>query len=392
MNAFNKVKQWQVPTQISKDDSPAPFPYMTTLMLAYLYSPDLLCFRRPALLQCFCVKAVMELDRFQALLQQRAILCWAPLNWRWIRAGGIREPNTANINEISPYGWHTNSHYGAHGSQPPLCSPVMQLQDLKSLRQRAASPDEASSPPNGTQSLLSRQHTTSNGHHRDEWIFCLVCPQCGLLRRPRILTLSECFTGTLARSWHKTTRGLAWSTNTGAAEGWSGGEMLPEKILKNMVKMMHKRVSEQCKQDMRLAGSLPTRIGLLVLTRTMHTHRKKRNTGDIWGQRWRLEWLNASKRCTVTWAHTQSPPATFAGTRLFARLLSTSFCRAVSGKRGAVAQIDDNFLLTSADVQQSCGRSRKTAAKVWPLGKSAFASYCFWNIKGELCESACKCL
>lgn len=57
--------------------------------------------------------------------------------------------------------------------------------------------------------------------------------------------------------------------------------MLPEKNVKNMVKMMHKRVSEQCKQDMRLAGSLPTRIGLLVLTRTMHTHRKKRNTGDI---------------------------------------------------------------------------------------------------------------
>lgn len=80
--------------------------------------------------------------------------------------------------------------------------------------------------------FLPRQHTTSNGHHRDEWIFCLVCPQCGLLRRPRILTLSECFTGTLTRSWHKTTRGLAWSANTVAAEGRSGGEMLPEKKCK----------------------------------------------------------------------------------------------------------------------------------------------------------------
>lgn len=57
--------------------------------------------------------------------------------------------------------------------------------------------------------------------------------------------------------------------------------MLPEKKKKNMVKMMHKRVGEQCKQDTRLAGSLPPRIGLLVLTRTMHTRRKKRNTGDI---------------------------------------------------------------------------------------------------------------
>lgn len=39
--------------------------------------------------------------------------------------------------------------------------------------------------------------------------------------------------------------------------------------------MMHKRVGEQCKQDKRIAGSLPPRIGLLVLTRTMHTRRKK---------------------------------------------------------------------------------------------------------------------
>lgn len=42
---------------------------------------------------------------------------------------------------------------------------------------------------------------------------------------------------------------------------------------------MHKRVVEQCKQEMRLAGSLPPRIGLLVLTRTMHTHGKKKKKG-----------------------------------------------------------------------------------------------------------------
>lgn len=41
--------------------------------------------------------------------------------------GGIREPNTANINGTGPYGRHTNSHYGAHGSQPRLCSPVVRL-------------------------------------------------------------------------------------------------------------------------------------------------------------------------------------------------------------------------------------------------------------------------
>lgn len=192
MNAFNKVKRWQVWTQ--KDQkmiAPPPSIYSDaynrvpifpkSMMYAQLCTPTLYEVRPSS-----AHPTVMELDRFQALLQQRAILCRAPLYGRWVRARGIREPNTANINEIGPYGRHTNSHYGAHGSQPRLCSPVVQLRDLKSLRQRDGSPDEASSPPSTTQSLLSRQHTTSNGHHRDEWIFCLVCPQCGLLRLPRI--------------------------------------------------------------------------------------------------------------------------------------------------------------------------------------------------------------
>lgn len=51
---------------------------------------------------------------------------------------------------------------------------------LKSSRLWAVSPDEASSPQTPP-SPISCQHATSNGHHRDEWIFCLVCPQCSLL-------------------------------------------------------------------------------------------------------------------------------------------------------------------------------------------------------------------
>ena len=51
---------------------------------------------------------------------------------------------------------------------------------LKSSRLWAVSLDEAFSPQTSP-SPVSCQHTTSNGHPKDEWILCLVGPQCSLL-------------------------------------------------------------------------------------------------------------------------------------------------------------------------------------------------------------------
>lgn len=50
---------------------------------------------------------------------------------------------------------------------------------LKSSGLWIVTTDEAASPQTPP-SPISCQHTTSNGHLRDEWIFCLVCPQCSL--------------------------------------------------------------------------------------------------------------------------------------------------------------------------------------------------------------------
>lgn len=128
--------------------------------------------------------------------------------------------------------------------------------------------------------------------------------------------------------------------------------------------MMHKRVGAQCKQETRLAGSLPREDRTSCFdTHNAYPQKKKREHGRHMratskpGVIERLQTLyshlstHAKSSCNICWDEA------------VCRLLSTSVCCAVPGKRGAVTQIDDNFLLTSADNNRAA-EAEKIAADV----------------------------
>lgn len=119
-----------------------------------------------------------------------------------------------------------------------------------------------------------------------------------------------------------------------------------KKIKKNKrVKSGDKSNKSQCKQQRRLAGSLHAKLGLLVLTRTIHT--PERNTGDM---RAMLR-PGVIEHLHTLYSHLSihaKPPAEDAGTGYLLSFVRV-FHFMVSGKLSAVTQIDGNLLLTSAD-------------------------------------------
>lgn len=350
------LKQWHVQTQILEDFPPSVHAntyrkstYICTWSpsdYARTHAFHSVCWQieiRPSL-HTYIV-AITELDRFQALLQQCAILCSAPPY-----GGGRAHEDQRNIKkhkwDQSLWTTYTQSLWSARITAEALfpCHAVLRL---KSWRQWAVSPDEASSPQTPP-SLASRQHTTSNGHHRDERIFCLVWPQCGLLwllvspaewmfhRRPR---------GELTQDDTGLTRKYKQFCSGGANQRWSASR----KKKKKRVKSGDKSNNSQCKQQRRLAGSLHAKIGLLVLTRTIHT--PERNTGDM---RAMLR-PGVIEHLHTLYSHLSihaKPPAEDAGTGYLLSFVRV-FHLMVSGKLSAVTQIDGNLLLTSADTDRT---------------------------------------
>lgn len=149
---------------------------------------------------------------------------------------------------------------------------------------------------------ISCQHTTSNGHLRDEWIFCLVCPQCSLLYL-LVSPLSECFTDILIGSWHRTTARTT-TQHLFYLEGQTRGEALLPAIWVNRghkaaassvnIPMGRRRGS----QDHYLRG-----LNFLFWHAQQITQRRRRHEGNRkgWSKRgtqYQVQW--------VTWIYTQS--------------------------------------------------------------------------------------
>lgn len=63
------------------------------------------------------------------------------------------------------------------------------------LQRKSMRPQTVSSTPQTPPSCISCQNSTSNGNHRHEWIFCLVCLQCGFCNcsYPRWVNISQTF-------------------------------------------------------------------------------------------------------------------------------------------------------------------------------------------------------
>lgn len=92
--------------------------------------------------------------------------------------------------------------------------------------------------------------------------------------------------------WVNVSQASSWGVDTGrhrahaktqtVLQRWGEPEVKcfqEKKKKKKRVKSGDKSNSSQCKQQRRLAGSLHAKIGVLVLTRTIHT--PERNTGDM---------------------------------------------------------------------------------------------------------------
>lgn len=160
--------------------------------------------------------------------------------------------------------------------------------------------------------------------------------------------------------WVNVSQASSWGVDTGryrahaktqtVLQRWGEPEVkcFQEKK-KKRVKSGDKSNNSQCKQQRRLAGSLHAKIGLLVLTRTIHT--PERNTGDMRA----MLGPGVIEHLHTLYSHLSihaKPPAEDAGTGYL-----LSFVRAfhfmVSGKLSAVTQIDGNLLLTSADTDRT---------------------------------------
>lgn len=158
--------------------------------------------------------------------------------------------------------------------------------------------------------------------------------------------LSECFTGVLVGSWHRTTQGSRENTNSFAAVGRTRGEVLPGK------KKKKRGLSQGTKATARSAnsrgGSQDHYMQRLEFLFWHAQYIPRRGTLETWGQCWGPEWLSASILCTVTWVYTQSLLQRMQEQAICC-LLSTSFTLWFWEKLSAVTQIDGNLLLTSAD-------------------------------------------
>lgn len=144
----------------------------THISLSVLTNPD-----TPFFTSLYIV--IMELDSFQTLHQQCLILYSALLYSGGWEHEDQRPKHCKHKWDQALWMTFTHSLWSLKFTALPLfaCHRVLRL---KSSRQWAVSSDKASSPQ-PPPSRISRQHTTSNGHRRDEWIFCLVCPQYSLL-------------------------------------------------------------------------------------------------------------------------------------------------------------------------------------------------------------------
>lgn len=212
---------------------------------------------------------------------------------------GIRGLKAANMNEISPYGWHPQLGWSLSITAFALSACQARFTRPKSWR-----PQTVSSAPQTPPSCISCQKSTSNGHWRDEWIFCLVCPQCGLLY-PLVFPMSECFTDILGVNWHKTTRGSRWNTASFSPEGRTRGEV---PLRKNRVNLSQKQQRANRVLSWR-GGSLPARIERLVLTCRRHTpewkNARHEGSSEAWSH-WAPIYFVPSPEYTRKAVYTQS--------------------------------------------------------------------------------------
>lgn len=144
----------------------------TNISLSVLTNPD-----TPFFTSLYMV--IMELDGFQSLHQQCLILYSALLYSGGWEHEDQRPKQCKHKWDQALWMTFTHSLWSFKITALPLF-PCHRVLRLKSSRQWAVSSDKASSPQ-PPPSRISRQHTTSNGHRRDERIFCLVCRQCSLL-------------------------------------------------------------------------------------------------------------------------------------------------------------------------------------------------------------------